>query len=332
MNPLCYVLCDANNEVGYGHFFRTKYLVNTLETYRDWQWLWCGNLTGYMQHQVTHHQPYKDVIEAVKALQDEPAGVVICDSYQLQAEDYAKLSTSHTVIAFDDFAPHPYADVFCIINFCVAAPSYNYQAQHQLLGPKHFVTHPRLGIAQQFKQQQSKQQQPRSLRILIAIGGFDRFDIGRRLAEAFVSNRTNAQTGTHVTLLDRAVAPSSLYKVISFCDHMPELYQQADVVISGGGLTKYESAFLHIPNVVIAQTAAQFTESALFAELGLCINYGLAKNLHEQTIIEFVEWFMTNDWQQQQQDIAIASMANFDQDSTINVAQQLLTWLEQDNE
>lgn len=351
MNPPCYVLCDANKQVGYGHFFRTKYLVNALEQSRNWHWLWCGNLTEDMQQQVTHHQAYRDVIEAANALQDKHAGVVVCDSYHLKAVHYATLSANHTVIVFDDFAPHTYKGVFCVINFCVAARSYHYQAQHQLLGPKYFITHPKLGAPAQGNTPQGNTPQgndaqgltpqvntllankpSRQLRILIAMGGFDRFAVGRRLAEALVAKTNHSITNIHVTLLERDVATSSLYQVISFCDDMPSLYRQADVVISGGGLTKYESAFSHIPNVVIAQTDAQFAESVLFAKLGLCINYALAKNLHEQSIIEFVEWFTTNDWHQEQRNIVNASLANFDPHSTINVAQQLLTWLEQNNE
>jgi spore coat polysaccharide biosynthesis predicted glycosyltransferase SpsG len=49
----------------------------------------------------------------------------------------------------------------------------------------------------------------------------------------------------------------------------------ADICVSGGGLTKYEAAYLGVPVGVLSQTSEQADETRRFASHGLALDLGL---------------------------------------------------------
>ena len=60
---------------------------------------------------------------------------------------------------------------------------------------------------------------------------------------------------------------------------MEKYLEKTDVVITGGGLTKYECAYSCIPNASLTQTVEQDEEVQTFANAGLTYYLGMAVNL-----------------------------------------------------
>jgi spore coat polysaccharide biosynthesis predicted glycosyltransferase SpsG len=55
-----------------------------------------------------------------------------------------------------------------------------------------------------------------------------------------------------------------------------KLYAEADLIVTGGGLVKYESAYCGIPNVALSQTALQDQDTRTLATRNLTFDLGMA--------------------------------------------------------
>lgn len=158
------------------------------------------------------------------------------------------------------------------------------------------------------------------------MGGYDRQNIGLKIANSlnkYIPELT-------ITLLGR-YSESTQGKVnhITNTDDISRLYQKADLVISGGGLIKYESAFCGIPNIVVAQTEEQWQESQAFEKYRLCIPYDLAQHWHAD---KFNHWFEQLAFKEIKNSITNASQHIFDSQSTDNTAKRLVKLIGDVNE
>lgn len=57
-----------------------------------------------------------------------------------------------------------------------------------------------------------------------------------------------------------------------------KLYAEADLIVTGGGLVKYESAYCGIPNVALSQTALQDQDTKILAARHLTLDLGRASH------------------------------------------------------
>jgi len=103
--------------------------------------------------------------------------------------------------------------------------------------------------------------------VLIAIGGHDRLSVGPKIAETFLLD--SKYTVTLIGHYSSVKSDKNLLHITRSND-MASLYDKADLVVSGGGLIKYESAYCGIPNIVLAQTPEQFAETLEFEAAKLC--------------------------------------------------------------
>lgn len=344
------VLCNANADVGYGHFFRCLFLVNEWQRLTSQSVNWYGDID---EHLHTHcarviKQDWESVISQVKCA---PPSIVLCDSYLLNEQHVNELAVYHKVIVINDFGDYAFGNAFAVINFTVAAKSYAYASEYRLLGPKYFLCHPSLDAVREQNIARNTSFELTTANILIAMGGYDRHQIGGQLAE----HLGKAFPAASITLLgkyDDALVYSLPKNVESIArtDRMDALFQRANLVISGGGLIKYESAYCGVVNVVLAQTMDQMQESQQFKALNLCDVYGMARNLlgkfestkeaeNEREISitgqknqdnagvsfdDFVTWLTGIDLGNQQVMLRQASAAIFSTESSYRTAKRLL--------
>ena len=273
------ILCDGNEKVGLGHFYRCLHLSHTLFRKFNIDILWVGDIADeqvqYLKsigHQFEHRENLSSSVTYVSSLSSKLA---IVDSYSLTSTHLEILSKYHEVCVIDDFGLIDSSEASTTINFTVDATNYTYNSQTNLLGPEYFLCDERLSSVRR-KNLEELQKPLKKSRILIAIGGHDRLNMGPELALLFA--QLNKADITLLGRYDQSQAINSPnINSITFTQDMSLLYHQTDLVISGGGLTKYESAYCAIPNIVLAQTQDQYDESVSFEEKGLCFTVGTSK-------------------------------------------------------
>ncbi|GEM_PF-1659455 len=286
------VLCNANADVGYGHFFRCLYLVNEWQRITNQSVRWYGDIDDALHEHcsVIINVPWQDAISHVNAISP---GTLLCDSYMLDDNVVDTLAQHHKVVVIDDFGDHLFPAAEVVINFTVAGAQYPYKSQRRLIGPDYFLCDPSLDAIRNrnlFEKErievhqnamwQNKRLDVESARFLIAMGGFDRHQVGGHLAIQLGNSLPQSKVILLGKYNDELV--SSLPKNVEhipYTDSMNELFKCVNIVISGGGLVKYESAYCGILNVVLAQTDKQMQETQQFKTLGLCEPYGMARNL-----------------------------------------------------
>ena len=124
--------------------------------------------------------------------------------------------------------------------------------------------------------------------VIVCLGGTDRFGIGKGMVNVFDQVFQNIQ----ITLITSQYAKktyTSLHNNIAFMPMTVEIEKylmKADMVITGGGLLKYESAYCCIPNAAISQTIEQDIETHSFVKEGLTYDLGMVKNFDKDNIVE----------------------------------------------
>ncbi|WP_395344871.1 hypothetical protein PN836_008975 [Ningiella sp. W23] len=328
-----YVLCNANRTVGYGHFFRCLHLARELKRLSPGLIVsWFGNIDETLLSRLPQVHKFvncHNVDDATQTLLNQKSAWVLTDSYHITDAHLDTLSTIHQLICIDDFANLAFGQADALINFTVSASDYAYQAKHQFLGPQYFINDPSLIKVRQEKLLRAYH----CKRVLIAMGGFDRFAIGHKIALALyqhlpevdvvlLSRDPNKLDETLRQYLNKDVnadqqsiqsrlADNPRFLHVGHTDNMAELYASCDLVISGGGLIKYESAYCAIPNISVAQTPEQLRESETFSRLNLCISFNLAQQWHNNWHIEDTE-DQINDWNQAAFIRKLASMTLLD--------------------
>lgn len=306
------IVCDANNQVGYGHFMRCFALAEM------WQSLgvtcrWYGDIDPQLvtSHSIKHVDFFFGIEQAL-ALAFKQKHPVLLDSYLVNESQCRTLAIetvfSDKLIVVDDFANDTWQFAFAVLNFTVGATVYRYDTQHQLLGPRYFLANSTL----------TKQKTKSANDTTIMLGGYDHHQLGPKIANALVNHGFESVhlLGRYENLRVKGFTHSA------YTDDMGEVFARSKLFISGGGLAKYEAAFLCVPNVVIAQNPAQAKESEAFDRLGLSHCYGLAQDVNPHS---FATWL--NRFDASSQIEAFATKTPFVPSSTKDAAYQLLELL-----
>src|SRR5690606_18511998 len=117
---------------------------------------------------------------------------------------------------------------------------------------------------------------PGHARILVAIGGSDRWGLTARVVNALyhVAPASTVHAVVGNSFDEKAIVANAMARFESECrllDQLPALTDElvwADVVVSGGGMTKYEAAYLGVPPIVVSKTPEEAVETQRFANLG----------------------------------------------------------------
>jgi spore coat polysaccharide biosynthesis predicted glycosyltransferase SpsG len=73
------------------------------------------------------------------------------------------------------------------------------------------------------------------------------------------------------------------------CNRMAEVLAVADLAVTGGGLTKYETALLGVPSVVLSQVEHQHTLMTDFQEAETCLYTGRAGSIDEEELADTLQ-------------------------------------------
>ena len=84
------------------------------------------------------------------------------------------------------------------------------------------------------------------------------------------------------------------YELLMGSDNMADLMFWSDLVITGGGLTKYEAAVTGTPTIIISQIVHEAEKNREFEKEGTALHLGLGSEVNEQNIVEAVEKLLGN--------------------------------------
>ncbi len=270
--------CDATSGTGLGHLSRSLALAEAFRAQGGGA-VFCGhwNDQAYallaaagFAHQVAAAPTGSPADAAALAalVQTEQAAGVVADSYALNSKWLAPLAEQAVAVALiDDFARlHNYADCAGVLNFTVGAAKLDYPGldpARSALGPGYFPVRKNL---RRLREQGPLRPDTPPRRMLVALGGGDRHGLTLPIYRALY--RLQPDLEVRALLPDGPVSAQSLR--LPAADFPPpagdlaEHYAWADACVTGGGLVKYECAYLGLPMAIFSQTIEQQAETDQF--------------------------------------------------------------------
>ncbi|MBD2842455.1 hypothetical protein [Erythrobacter rubeus] len=222
----------------------------------------------------------------------------IIDSYRAD-EDYLLQikSPDRKIVVIDDFRKLNSYPCDVVLNFTWDAPKLGYQDDPVLLlGPEYFLARRRLVDARGRSILRDRQGEVRNL--LIAIGGSDPKGLTGRLLKLLRQQHAGLCVHAIGTENDEAATLLGEFDEGSrFLPRQPDLSEPllwADAALTGGGLIKYECAYMGVPAAAIAQNEGQDSESQSFARAGLVHDLGLADQVDDERLSQSLEKFLSD--------------------------------------
>lgn len=274
--------CDANEATGLGHLSRSLALAEALRRAGGearFVGHWSGPAFTLLAAAGMESRPAKfttgttaDAAELARCVSVEDADGACVDSYAIDAAWLANVAADGVaVVLIDDFARlSDYGDCAGVLNFTVDSPRLDYSGlatERRALGPNYFPAREnllrlRLGTCRRVATVRS--------RILIALGGGDRLGLTLPLYHSL----RRLQPGVQVrALLPDGPARAGVegLNVDDFPAPAGDLaahYAWAEACVTGGGLVKYECAYLGLPLAIFSQTPEQQAETERFLAAG----------------------------------------------------------------
>jgi spore coat polysaccharide biosynthesis predicted glycosyltransferase SpsG len=207
------------------------------------------------------------------------ADVIVVDSYAAAPEFLASLGgVTERVVAVDDLADRP-LPVHVVVNGGVAAETLPYDRGADtlfLLGPRYALVHPR------FAEAVDRSPRARVERVFVALGGGD----GSAVLETVLAAADAALDGAEVHAVTGPFAAPTLgarrrrIRVVVHRDpaDMRALMVDADLAVSGAGVTLYELAATGVPAVIVEMADNQAPNAAGFSGAGAALRAGAAQD------------------------------------------------------
>ncbi len=280
--------CDANEATGLGHLSRSLALAEALRR-AGGEALFLGHWRGPafvlldsagFAHRSAEFVPgtVDDAAELARCVIAEGADGACVDSYAIDASWLADVTAQRVAaVLIDDFGQlSDYSDCAGVLNFTVKTERLDYPGlapDLRALGPDYFPAREnllRLRVGTRARSATSPS------RILIALGGGDRLGLTLPLYRSLQRLKPGVQV--RALLPDgptRAVAEG--LNVGDFPAAVGDLaahYAWAEACVAGGGLVKYECAYLGLPMAIFSQSPEQQVETERFIAAGF--GYDLA--------------------------------------------------------
>ncbi|MEL7199131.1 MAG: hypothetical protein AAGL10_12525 [Pseudomonadota bacterium] len=296
--------CDATAAIGFGHLSRCIALA---EAFRQCgvESVFAGQFDADASDQVaatgfTSHgfEAPVNSSSAAEELEGIEADFVVLDSYRADEAYLSDLKCmGHRTVIIDDFCKLSAYPCDAILNFTWEAPLLSYPEEPALiLGHNHLLARRRLVEARQGSVDRNRDGVVENL--LVAIGGSDPKGLALRIVGVLgeinrdVTVRVLGQPNAQLTAAIEPFAEGSA--IVARQPDLSEQLQWADAVISGGGLIKYESAYMGVPAAAIAQNEAQDGETKVFSGAGLVFDLGLADTVSDDGLADRLNTFLND--------------------------------------
>lgn len=274
--------CDASGLTGLGHLSRSLALAEA--------WRRAGGEAVFLGHWsgaaftllASCGFPFRAATAPTGTAEDaaalagfagsEAADGVCVDSYAVDATWVASVAAHGVAVTLiDDFAQlTDYSACAGVLNFTVESERLEYSGlsfAQRALGPEYFPARENLRRARARNRSRAS---AAPARVLIALGGGDRLSLTMPLYHSL--HRLQPGVQVRALLADgparAAVAGLRAEDFPAPAGDLAEHYVWADACVTGGGLVKYECAYLGLPMAIISQTAEQQAETERFCAAG----------------------------------------------------------------
>jgi spore coat polysaccharide biosynthesis predicted glycosyltransferase SpsG len=319
-------ICDATDSSGLGHFSRCFNIARALQKFDNRIFIQFVGQYGNLAKQILAGAglEYRDNFsnDGLKS------STVVLDSYDISQSNIDELiSRSMNFVKIDDFNDFDLSKADMVVNFRFGAEEMLYNCPNSCLGIKFFPSHPELRIIRLKKLAalQGSADLSEIKTIMVFIGGQDQFSIASLLSshlDQIVKNKRIIVTSKMGENSKTQAVKNNVLEHRAFTDNISDLYQIADVVISGGGLTKYEAAYCCIPNACVSQTEGQAEDTKILAAAHLTFDLGMAsKNVEKPgaLLTKLSQFFSQPELQRQRNGM----MDMFDTESVSRLAEKL---------
>lgn len=280
--------CSATKKTGLGHLSRCLNLAREIALISGYQSIrFFGEYDAFAYSKIKYYR--FDVLPNIRS--KTKCSTIICDDYSFLKSDLLELHLQgHKLCIIDDFQQYDFDFVDLIINFRFNAELF-YQTQRQhCLGINFFSFSPDLKAIREENAPIHNTKKAIST-VLVFIGGSDKFNVGAKVIAALDLIFTNKT----LILLDktepRINVKNNNLQVIGFTENIAQLFRRADIIVNGGGLTKYEAGFCFVPNSAISQTSEQYLDTLELAKHNLTYDLGLAKHANVEHLVGELQQF-----------------------------------------
>jgi len=274
--------CDAHPQVGLGHLGRSiglaealRHLGHSCFFLGQWDDVAQGMLEDarFTYHEAPSEAGSSEDARSTARLAASLSASLVADSYSIRMEWVLNPARREVPTAMiDDFAALPdYTGCRAVLNFRIGAERMTYRglsSERLATGPGFFCARDKLRELRDCR----TPSKPPWHRILLFLGASDRHGRAQAIYDALIGQTHPLEIRV---LLSSEAAASFRHRpgeVLILPSRMEDHYAWCDACICGGGLVKYECAYLGLPVAMFSQTEEQQTDSEIFCAAGWGFN------------------------------------------------------------
>ncbi|GMV99309.1 MAG: hypothetical protein AMXMBFR84_04480 [Candidatus Hydrogenedentota bacterium] len=220
---------------------------------------------------------------------------IVADDYEMSRDDLAGFNAIAPTLFFDDLNSLPDYPCAAVLNPSTGVDTSQYASTGSalILGAEYLPVRKSLRHARVTK---APLEGPPE-RVLIAIGGADKWNLTLRSAQALlhVAPALSVHVVVGTSYRDSAQLSGVLARFEGECrliGQVPSLADEllwADVAVCGGGMTKYEAAYIGVPPIVVSKTLEEARETVRFAADGFGFDLGYGPDLSDASLAASLE-------------------------------------------
>ena len=287
------VFCNANETEGMGHFYRCLYYSRFLKSPHN-NICFYGNFNGLAQVAIKNYGFQSKIADSSDLINcTSNIDWLLVDTYLFTQREINELASKYKTIFIDDFGSRDYTEAYAVINFTINATNYSYNSKYKLLGPKYFPYKEEFLSVREKNLKRRRPLRKAENQILIL---FSSTSLDKNKIKSFIKAIDSFYTDGLITLvlnqqIGDVVLQNNQFAHYQKVEKMEQLYQEATLLFSGGGLVKYEAAFCAIPNFSFAINQLQQAETIQLAECHLTMDIGTYYDFHLENSIKKIRQF-----------------------------------------
>jgi spore coat polysaccharide biosynthesis predicted glycosyltransferase SpsG len=284
MNSRILIRVDCDGSVGFGHFSRCLSLARVLRARsRSVQIAFWGRYDAFAESTLKRYRiprlkppargfAARDAAAAIAASRE--FDLLLVDSYHPeQAYLEALQGRSCKLAVIEDRHVLDLTGADLVICFRAGAELMPHGARKEALGLRYLIVKPELRAIRR----RNLAGKPRALgKALVFFTGRDVDPVLLRKAVTATLSALPQAEVSYITRDGRPLKGVDRARPRRSRPDIEKLYAEADLIVTGGGLVKYESAYCAIPNVALSQTALQDQDTKILAARHLTHDLGMA--------------------------------------------------------
>lgn len=285
--------CNQTHKQGFGHFFRCLNLAKHLLSYGSFNVSFMGKFSVFSESILTQNKIHIIGVTSDSEILNHISSFdfLVVDRYDLKQDFIEKLTCYKKTkrIYIDDFNTLDFSDQDLIINFRVGVETFSYASNHTALGKDFFIYDPKLSYVREqytFKSQLNN--------VLFFGSGTKQTNSLFKNLPKYLLNEFPQLKITHITSTPEPIS-NPRYCPVEVSTQIEEKLLEADAIINGGGLIKYEAAFCGIPGATLSTTDEQHEDTLILARKELLYNLGNQNKMNQNLLEEKVTNFIKNE-------------------------------------